>query len=180
MAENEKQVRTVKNVARETASAAADAAKRTANDAQKSTERAFEAFQMPSYEMPEALRSFAEQGMSQTREAYARLKTASEEATDVMEETFATTRDGLAQMQFQALEAAKNTSDATYDFVKKLMAVTSVSDALQLQTAYARERFEAFVDYSKEVQSTVGRLSADASKPAKVLFDRTVRQSKAA
>jgi hypothetical protein len=36
------------------------------------------------------------------------------------------------------------------------------------------------VDYSKEVQSTVSKLSADVSKPAKVLFDRTVSQSKAA
>ncbi|HYO80662.1 MAG TPA: phasin [Bryobacteraceae bacterium] len=154
--------------------------RQTAETAQKTAERTFEAFQFPSYEMPEAFRSFAEQGMSQTREAYSRLKTATEEATDVLEETFATTRDSVMEMQFQALEAAKNNSDATYDFVKKLLGVTSVSDAVQLQTAYARERFEAFVDYSKEVQSSVGKISSDASKPAKVLFDRTVRQDKAA
>jgi phasin family protein len=58
--------------------------------------------------------------------------------------------------------------------------VTSVSDAVQLQTAFARERFEAFVDYSKDVQEMISKAGAEAGKPAKVILDRTLSFAKAA
>ena len=176
MAENDIKTttRNVKNAAQENTDKAAQTVNRAAEKAIDS------AFQLPKSEMPEMIRSMSEQGLAQTREAYARMKSAAEEATDVLEETFSTTRDGMLQVHTQALEAAKANADATFDFVKRLLTVTSVSDAVQLQTAFARERFEAFVDYSKDFQATVGKVTADASKPAKVLLDRTVSQSKAA
>jgi hypothetical protein len=49
---------------------------------------------------------------------------------------------------------------------------------MQLQSTFARERFEAFVDYSKEMQSTFSKVGAEASKPAKVMFDRALSQTK--
>jgi phasin len=138
------------------------------------------AFAYPTFEVPEVLRSFAEQGLSQTRETYARVKAAAEEATDLIEESFEATREGVREVQFKALDAAQANTEATFDLMRKLMGVTSVADAIQLQTAFARERFEAFVDYSKDVQSTLTRFGAEASKPAKAIFDRALSQTKAA
>jgi phasin len=138
------------------------------------------AFTYPTFEVPEVLRSFAEQGLSQTRETYARVKAAAEEATDMIEESFEATREGVREVQFKALDVAQANTEATFDLMRKLMGVTSVADAIQLQTAFARERFEAFVDYSKDVQSTLSRFGTEASKPAKAIFDRALSQAKTA
>ena len=151
-------------------------------EAAKSTAKgiADAAFSYPKFEMPEAFRSITEQGLTQTREAYAHLKTAAEEATDIMEDGFETARANMRDVQFKALDLAKANTDATFDLMRKLMATNSVADAFQLQTAFARERFEAFVDYSKDVHSTMNKAGEEATRPAKALFERSLSFAKAA
>ena len=99
-------------------------------------------------------------GMSQTREAYSRMKAAAEEATDLFEESFETTREGVREVQFKALDVVKENTDAALDLMRKLLTATSVADAVQLQTTFARERFEAMVDYSKDVQATWSKVGS--------------------
>jgi phasin len=163
------------------AKAAAATAEKTAETAKSAAQEMTDAaFAYPKLEVPEVFRSFAEQGLNQTREAYARLKAAAEETTDLLEETFENTREGVREAQFKALDAAQANTEATFELVRKLLTVTTVADAIQLQTAFARERFEAFVDYSKDLQSTLTKVGAEVSKPAKAALDRALAQSKAA
>ena len=138
------------------------------------------AFSLPNFEVPEMFRSFTEQGMTQTREAYARIKSAAEDATDMLEDSMETTREGFRDAQFKALEVAKANTDAAFDLFKQLLTTKSVADAVQLQTAFARERFEALVDYSKDVQATITKVGSEASKPAKAIFDKAMSAAKAA
>ncbi len=161
---------TTKSKAKTAKAAAADAASKAAKDP----------FSYPTFEVPEMFRSFTEQGVNQTREAYARMKTAAEEATDVLEDSLETTRESIREVQFKMLDAAKANADATFDLFRKLMTATSVADAVQLQTAFARERFEAFVDCSKDVQATVTKAGTEVSKPAKAAFEKAFSAAKAA
>ena len=130
--------------------------------------------------MPEALRAMTEQGIEQARDSYARMKAVAEEATDMVEETVDTTREGVLALQLRSLDAAKANADAFFDLTRQLLATRSVADAIQLQTAFARDRFEAFVDYSKEVQSDVTRLGEEAARPAREAFTKALNESKAA
>jgi len=168
---------TTENKAR-SAKAAAETTEKTMKSAAKDFSSA--AFSLPNFEVPEMFRSFTEQGMTQTREAYARIKSAAEDATDMLEDSMASTRDGLRDAQFKALEVAKANTDAAFDLFKQLLTTTSVADAVQLQTTFARERFEAMVDYSKDVQATITKVGAEASKPAKAIFDKAMSAAKAA
>ena len=158
--------------------AAADTTEKAAKSAAKDFSSA--AFSLPNFEVPEIFRSFAETGMTQTREAYQRIKSAAEDATDMLEDSMETTREGFREAQFKALDAAKANTDAAFDLFKQLLTTTSVADAVQLQTAFARERFEALVDYSKDVQATITKVGAEASKPAKAIFDKAMSAAKAA
>lgn len=163
------------------AKAAAGTAEKTAATAKSAAQDVTDAaFAYPRMEVPEVFRSFAEQGLNQTREAYSRMKVTAEETTDLLEESFETTREGVREAQFKALDVAQANAEATFELFRKLLTVTSVADAFQLQTAYARERFEAFVDYSKDVQSTLAKVGAEASRPAKAIYDRALTQTKAA
>ena len=67
MATTETKARAAKAAAAETVEKTASAAKSAAKDFTGA------AFSLPNFEVPEMFRSFAEQGMTQTREAYSRL-----------------------------------------------------------------------------------------------------------
>jgi phasin len=174
MANTESKTSRAAKTAVETGEKAAAAAKSTAKDMTDA------AFSYPTGELPEMFRSFAEQGLTQTRESYSRFKAAAEEATDIFEESFETTRESMREVQFKALDAAQSNAEAAFDLARKLLGTTSVADAVQLQTAFARERFEAFVDYSKDVQTTMSKVGAEVTKPARTLFDKARVQAKAA
>jgi phasin len=148
--------------------------------AKETTARAADAWQVPSYEVPEALRAMTEQGIEQARETYSRMKVVAEEATDMVEETVETTREGVMALQLRSLDAAKANADAFFDLTRKLLGTRSVADAIQLQTAFARDRFEAFVDYTKEVQSEVTKLGEEAARPARDAFNKALKETKAA
>jgi phasin len=174
MATTESKVRAAKAAATESFDKTESAAKSAARDFTGS------AFALPNFEVPELFRSFAEQGMTQTREAYARLKSVAEDTTDILEESIETTREGVREAQLKAVDMAKANTDATFDLFRRLLTTTSVADAVQLQTAFARERFEALVDYSKDVQATLSKVGTEASKPAKAIFDKAMSSAKAA
>lgn len=164
-----------------TAKSAADAADQAADTVRSAAKDAADfAFSYPKFEVPEYFRSLAEQTLLQTREGYARMKSAAEETTDVLEESMETTRESLREVQFKALDIAKSNADASFDLARQLLSTSSFADAIQLQTAFARERFEAFMDYSKDVQATMNKVGAEATKPAKEAFDRVLNLSKAA
>jgi|GraSoiStandDraft_4_1057263.scaffolds.fasta_scaffold897993_1 phasin len=174
MANTETKARAAKAAATDRIEKTASAAKSAAKDFTSS------AFSLPNFEVPELFRSFAEQGMTQTREAYARMKSVAEDATDILEDSMETTREGVREAQLKAVDMVKANTDATFDLFRQLLTAKSVADAVQLQTAFARERFEALVDYSKDVQATLSKVGAEASKPAKAMFDKAMSSAKAA
>lgn len=152
----------------------ADAATDFAKDAMEAM------FNYPKFEVPELLRSFVEQGMQQTREAYARVKTAAEEATDMLEDSVETSRSSVREVQFKALDMVKSNTDASFELMRQLLTVTSPADAMQVQAEFARERYEAFVDYSKGLQDLMSKAGTEAAKPAKAMFEKAMTSAKAA
>jgi len=167
------------NSAAQAGASTAHATRDTADAAASATRDMTDAaFSQARFEVPEMVRSLAEQGLNQTREAYGRMKAATEQATGMMEESFGSARDNMRDIQLKALDAAQANAEATFDFTRRLLGVNSAAEAVQLQASFARERFEALMDYSKEMQNTLTKAGADASKPAKAMLDRTVNSSK--
>src|ERR1700690_554041 len=53
-------------------------------------------FDMPNMEVPAAFREMAEKGVAQAKESYEKMKTAAEEATEMLEGTYATASKGCS------------------------------------------------------------------------------------
>ena len=53
-------------------------------------------FEVPKFEVPTAFREFAEKGIAQAKENYDKVKSAAEQATDVLEDTYSTASKGCA------------------------------------------------------------------------------------
>ncbi len=174
MANQTKTARAARNIGAEMSEATEAGARQFAAAAGSMADKAESAFAKAGFEVPEMFRNVAEQGLNQTRDAYSKLKTVAEEATDALEESFGKSREGMMEFQRKSLEISKSNADAAFDLVRQLLGVTSVTDAFQLQTAFVRERFESLVDYSKDVQATCEKVANEAAKPAKALFERAV------
>jgi len=124
-------------------------------------------FDIPKMEVPAAFREFAEKGISQAKDNYDKMKAAAEEATDVLEETYATASRGAADYGLKLIETARFNTNAAFDFFGQLMAVKSPSEVIELATAHARKQFETLTEQGKELTALAQKVANDSSEPIK-------------
>ena len=135
----------------------------------------FEAFALPKMEVPAAFREATEQGIESARETYAKVKTAAEDATDLMEDTFETSRQGVVEFNHKAVDAAKTNADATFNFIKDILSVKTVAEAIELQSTFARQQFDALSTQTKEMQELATKLGTDVSAPVKEAMEKSFK-----
>lgn len=124
-------------------------------------------FEMPRMEIPAALREFAEKGASQAKETYEKMKAAAEEATDLLEGTYANAAKGAADYGLKLIEASRANTNATFDFYTELMSVKSYSDVIEISTAHVRKQFEAVTAQTKDLAALVQKVAVDTAEPIK-------------
>src|SRR6478735_3127446 len=98
----------------------------------------FPSFEMPKVEVPAAFRDLAEKSLLQAKDNYARVKTAAEEATDALEDSYTRAAKGLAGFNLKMIEAARANANANFDFFSELFGANSVAKVVELSTAHAR------------------------------------------
>src|SRR5215471_9429148 len=74
-------------------------------------------------EATSAFRAFAEKGIGQAKDSYARMKTTAEEVTGIMETTCANATKGAADYGLKVVEIARANTNATFDFATALLGV---------------------------------------------------------
>ena len=124
-------------------------------------------FEIPKMEVPAAFRELAEKGATQAKENYEKMKAAAEEATDVLEDTYATATKGAADYGLKLIEATRVNTNAAFDFYTELMTVKSYSDVIELSTAHARKQFEAVTAQTKDLAALAQKVATDTAEPIK-------------
>jgi phasin len=132
-------------------------------------------YDLPTMEVPEAVREFAEKGMQQAKEAYDRMKTAAEEATNMLEDTYATASKGAAEFNLKALDALRTNINASFDYVQQLMGVKTLSEAVELSASHVRKQFDALTAQGKELSTLATKVQTDAAEPIKVGVTKTFK-----
>lgn len=143
---------------------------------------AFEAFSFPTptFEVPAAVREFAEKSVNQARDAYAKLKTSADEATALVEETVETARAGTYAIGLKAVDAAKSNSDASFSFARELFGAKSMTDVIEMQSTFARKQFDAFTSQFREFQALTEKLVTETTKPVTDKVQKTFKDLKVA
>jgi phasin len=143
---------------------------------------AFEAFNinMPTVEVPVVFREFAEKSIAQARDTYAKMKTAAEDATDMVEDTYETAREGMFAIGVKTLDAAKENSDASFVFARDLFGAKTLAEMIELQTSFARKQFDAFGAQMKELQALTQKYVTDTAKPMTSKVEKSFKDLKAA
>jgi phasin len=124
-------------------------------------------FEMPKFEVPSAFREFAEKGVAQAKENYEKVKSAAEQATDVLEDTYSTASKGCASYGLKLIEVTRANSDATFDLMSELMTAKSYSEVVELSSAYLRKQFDALIAQTKELSEHAQKVATETAEPIK-------------
>ena len=147
-----------------------------------SPEAAFEAFnfKVPTLEVPATFREFAEKSIAQARDTYAKMKSAAEDASDMVEDTYETAREGVFNLSVKALDAVKTNSDASFALARDLFGAKTFAEVIELQTAYARKQFDSMTAQVREFQELTQKIVSDTTKPVTAQVEKTFSGFKAA
>jgi len=124
-------------------------------------------YEMPKMEIPAAFREFAEKGVSQAKEHYEKMKTAAEEATGVLEDTYASATKGATDYSRKVIELTRVNANAAFDFAGQLLAAKTFAEVVELTTAHARKQFETLSEQSKELATLAQKVATEAAEPLK-------------
>jgi phasin len=134
-------------------------------------------FEMPKFEIPSAFREFAEKGIAQARENYEKVKTAAEEATDVIEDTYSTATKGCASYGLKVIETTRANSDAVFDLMGDVMNAKSYSEIVELYTSYLRKQFDAFASQARDLAEHAQKVATDTAEPIKGRFSNALNKA---
>jgi phasin len=119
------------------------------------------------FEVPEQVRAFAEKGVSQARDSYAKFKDAAETHNGTIEAVFTTASKGASEYSAKLMEIMKANTTSTLDFAQELIGVKSPTEAIELWTAHAKKQFEAFTANTKELATLSQKVATETVEPIK-------------
>lgn len=125
-------------------------------------------------------RSFAEKGAEQSKEAYARIKTGTETAQKALGASFESAKSASSDLSMKSIAAMRSASEAAYAHLEALVGAKSLSDMIELQGSFLRQRFEAAVEQGKEFQAVTSKAAEDMSRPLRDVFTASVKELKVA
>ena len=119
------------------------------------------------FEVPEQMRAFAEKGVSQARDSYAKFKDAAETHNGTVEAVFTTASKGASEYTAKLMEMMKANSTATLDFAQQLFGVKSPSEAMELWTSHIKKQYETFTAHAKELTELSQKVATETVEPIK-------------
>jgi phasin len=131
----------------------------------------------PGVEAPAAFRDMAEKSLSQAKDSYEKIKSAAEEATGVLEDTYATASKGATDYTLKLIEMARENSNSTFDFAVELLGVKTFSDFVELSSAHARKQFEAMSEQTKELATLAQKVATEAAEPLKEGMSKAAKKA---
>lgn len=147
------------------------------------TAKSAETIEFPTFDTEKAtdqMREFAEKGVEQSKEAYAKLKANSEAAQKAMETTYESARSVSTDMSLKTISTMRANAEAGFSHLEALAGAKSFSEVIELQTAYLRKSMEMAVEQAKELQTSSSKAAEDMAKPMKDVFEKAMKDMKAA
>lgn len=126
----------------------------------------------------DAFRDFAEKGAAQSKEAYAKMKTAAEDATKTVEATLESAQSGTVELGLKAIDALRTNAESSLSHMEALLGVKSLSELFELQTAFIRKQAELAMEQAKSMQEATKKVAENVVKPGKDAAEKALSSFK--
>ena len=147
------------------------------------TKKTDDVFSMASFDpskVSESFRDFAEKGATQTKEAYAKMKDAAEDATKTVEATLESAQAGSVELGLKAIDDLRTNAENSLAHMEALLGVKSVAELFELQTAFLRKQAEVTVEQAKTMQEATRKVAEQVAAPGKSAAEKAMKGFKAA
>src|SRR5262249_24768531 len=115
--------------------------------------------------------------IAQAKTGYEKMKSAAEETTTVLEDTYSKASKGTTDFNLKLIEAARANTNAAFDFAAELCAAKSLSDVVELSTAQVRKHFERVTAETKELSALAQKVATEAVEPIKEGVGKVFKQA---
>lgn len=142
-----------------------------------------ETVEFPTFDASQAtdqIRAFAEKGVEQSKETFAKLKTGAEEAKKAFETSYETAKTASNDLSLKAIATLRTNAEANFSHLEALVGAKSLSEVVELQTAFLRQRVETAVEQAKDFQAAASKVAEEVAKPYKTAFEKAIKDVKAA
>ncbi len=119
------------------------------------------------FEVPEQMRAFAEKGVSQARDSYAKFKDVAESHNGTIEAVFNSASKGASEYSAKLMEMMKASTTANLDLAQALIGVKSPSEAMELWSSHAKKQYETFTADAKELAELTQKVATQTVEPIK-------------
>jgi phasin len=117
------------------------------------------------FEIPKNMRSMAEAGFEQARNAFERFISGAQAAADSLSARAATMGSGARDINAMAFSYAQKNVQASLDHAEALLHAKDLSEVMRLQREYAQAQMRALAEQASEMGQIMGRAAIDATKP---------------
>jgi phasin len=108
-----------------------------------------------SFEIPNELRSVAEQSVAQARQAFDGLMNAVHKATAKLEEQAATAQAGAKSAGETARRFAERNVAASFDFAERMARAKDLQEMMKLQAEFAQSQTQALAEQARDLGQAV-------------------------
>ena len=122
---------------------------------------------MPTFQVPEEMRDFAERSVEQARKAFDTFMAAAHKATSTFGSSTEVAQAGAKDLSRQAMSYAETNVTATFEFARKLLAAKDITEVLQLQADFARSQMESLGRQMQDMSQSVAETATKAGVAAK-------------
>lgn len=144
----------------------------------KKTDDVFSIAALDPSKLSESFREFAEKGAVQTKEAYAKMKEAAEDATKTVEATLESAQAGTVEIGLKAIDALRTNAESSLSHMEALLGVKSVAELFELQTAFLRKQAELAVEQARALQETSKKVAEKVAAPGKFAAEKAMKSFK--
>ena len=117
---------------------------------------------MSDFEIPETIRVLAEKNVDQAQEAYENFVEATKKAQMFVTQSSEAMSSGTKNVHDQAITYAQSNMEASFELANKLVKAQDLKEAIELQSKFAREQMEAYLEQAQKLTELVQKAAKKA------------------
>lgn len=116
------------------------------------------------FAMPNEVRAFVEQSVSQARTAFDGIVQAANQAVAQWHDQAQAARAGASEIAHKSMGFAEQNMASTFDFAQKLMQAKDPRDVVRLQSEYISRQMQILTTQAQDLGQSAAKIVMDAAK----------------
>jgi phasin len=117
------------------------------------------------FAMPNEVRAFVEQSVSQARTAFNGLVEAANQAVKQWEGQAQSARSGASEIAHKSMGYAEKNLTASFDFAQRLMKAKDPQEVMRLQSEFLSAQMQTLSQQAQELGQSAAKIVMDLGKP---------------